>query len=99
MTVTEAAETTISTAIERGIVDERLHAAALAAVRMLAAKADESVYSEKVDNVTLPTLLKYLDALGIVGATVREAAKPEAAKTMTLVDGGSRWARRKASGG
>ena len=97
MTVTEAVETTIAAAIARGIVDERLHAAPVAALRLLADKADHPD-PEKVDNVTLPTLLKYLDALGIVGTSVREAARPEPARAVTLVDGGSRWAKRKASG-
>lgn len=76
-TVAEAAETTISEAISRGIVDDRLHATHVAAIRMLAAKADESVFSDKVDNVTLPTLLRYLDALGIVGEPVEQAAKQQ----------------------
>lgn len=96
-TVAEAVETTISEAISRGIVDRKLHAAPLAAMRYLAARADESVCAERVDNVSMPTLLKYLDALGIIGGEVRDAAKPD--RPATIIDGGSRFASRRASDG
>ena len=63
MTVSEAVEKSISAAIAAGKVDADGHAAALQALRALAAKAD--LCSEK-DNVTFPTLLKYLAALGML---------------------------------
>lgn len=75
-TVAEAVEQTIAEAVARNIVDERLHAAPIAAVRFLAARADESVGSDKVDNVTMPTLLRYLDAMGIVGGKEQAAPQP-----------------------
>lgn len=68
--MSEAMERTISEALRQGMVDPKLHAAPLEALRQLAAKADEGGR----DNVTLPTMLKYLTALGIV----MEPAKPEA---------------------
>ena len=68
--MSDAMERTISEALRQGMVDPKLHAAPLEALRQLAAKADEGGR----DNVTLPTMLKYLTALGIV----MEPAKPEA---------------------
>jgi len=56
------------------------HAATVAAARQVAARVDvlsESGWvdpSGKLDNVTVPTFLKYLDALGLVVAA--EKAKP-----------------------
>ena len=67
MTISEAMETTISEAIKEGIVDERLHAGPLEVLRRLAEKAD----AMEGDNVTLPTMLKYLASMGIID-------KPEA---------------------
>lgn len=61
--IAEATETTITEAIQRGIVDERLHAAPIACVRELAKRADSA--SEN-DNVTLPTMLKFLASMGII---------------------------------
>ena len=75
-TVAEAVEQTIAEAVARNIVDERLHAAPIAAIRFLAARADESVGSDKVDNVTMPTLLRYLDAMGIVGGKAQATQQP-----------------------
>lgn len=63
MTIAEATETTIAEAIERGIVDERLHAAPIECVRELARRADRAGEN---DNVTLPTMLKFLASMGII---------------------------------
>lgn len=63
MTIAEATETTITTAIERGIVDEELHAAPIACVRELARRADSAGEN---DNVTLPTMLKFMASMGII---------------------------------
>lgn len=68
-----AMEKTISEAVRQGIVDPELHAAPIEAMRVLAERADEG---NAHDNVTLPTLLKYLSALGIV----MEPAKPAKAE-------------------
>lgn len=63
MGIAEATETTIMAAIERGIVDEKLHAAPIACVRELARRAD---CASESDNVTLPTMLKFLASMGII---------------------------------
>lgn len=80
MTISEAMETTISEAIRAGIVDPRLHAGPLEALRRLAEKAD----AMEGDNVTLPTMLKYLASLGIVdkaqAPAAPRAAQPEKTK-------------------
>ena len=65
MTIAEATEATIAEAIERGIVDERLHAAPIACVRELARRAD-AMEGNVNDNVTLPTMLKFLASMGII---------------------------------
>lgn len=70
MTVTEAVETSIAAAIAAGTVDERTHAAPLQALRVLARRADTC--DQERDNVTLPTMLKYLTALGMMPAEQAE---------------------------
>jgi hypothetical protein len=62
--VVEATETTLSAAVERGMLDERLHAAPMEALRALADRVDTCDPSK--DNVSLPTFLKYLDALNLL---------------------------------
>ncbi len=76
MRISEAMETTITTALSRGIIDEKLHAGPIACVRELASRAD--MLSEN-DNVTLPTMLKYLQSMGIVDvpAPKRQAKQKE----------------------
>ena len=73
MTVTEAVERSIAAAIEAGTVDEEAHAAPLQALRTLAVRADQA--DPERDNVTLPTMLKYLTALGMLPDTDIAAAK------------------------
>ena len=82
MRIVDAVEVTISEAIRRGIIDEKLHAAPIACVRELASRADAA---NENDNVTLPTMLKYLAALGIVeqpkpGRPPKAQAQPERSK-------------------
>lgn len=78
MTVTEAAEVTIQTALERGMVDQELHAVAIEAIRKLAHDADER---PELNSVTYPTMLKYLGAMGIVDIPTRgKPPKKEAAQ-------------------
>ena len=74
MTVTEAVERSISAAIEAGTVDEVAHAAPLQALRTLAQRADSC--DPERDNVTLPTMLKYLTALGMLPEREAEERQP-----------------------
>lgn len=74
MTMQEAIETSISAAISAGTVDPEAHAAALQALRQLAERADNN--DPERDNVTYPTMLRYLSALGMV--PVQEAAGRQA---------------------
>lgn len=93
MLMRDAIEETIDEATRRGIVDPKLHSAPLEAVRLLARKAD--VMSDN-DNVTLPTLLKYMGALGIVVPPEAKPAKAEKPKPITKLDEmrGKRYGRR-----
>ena len=63
MGIAQATDTTIKAAIERGIIDEELHAAPIACVKELARRAD---LASETDNVTLPTMLKFLVSMGII---------------------------------
>ena len=74
MLMRDAIEETIDEAIKQGIVDTKLHSAPLEAVRLLARKADVMADG---DNVTLPTMLKYLGALHIVDVPQRGRPKKE----------------------
>lgn len=75
MTVTEAVETSISAAIRSGAVDEKAHAAPIQALRLLAKRADTA--DPEKGNVTLPTMLKYLAALGMLPEPDAQPAKPK----------------------
>ena len=68
MTISDAMETTIAEGIRAGIIDPKLHAGPSECIRALAKRAD---WQTENDNVTMPTLLKYLASLNLV-----EAAKP-----------------------
>ena len=77
MTVTDAVEESIAAAIKAGTVDESAHAAPLQALRTLAHRADTC--DPEKDNVTLPTMLKYLAALGMLPEPAKvEQAAPKA---------------------
>lgn len=78
MSMVESVEVTIKTAIAAGIIDRKLHAAPIEAVRMLAERADAMSDS---DNVTLPTMLKYLGAMGIVDIPKRGRPPKEKPET------------------
>lgn len=84
MNLTEAIETSIAAAIKAGVVDERMHAAPIEGLRMLAKRA-ESADPEK-DNVTLPTMLKYLAALNMLPEPAAQPAKPKAGSMRTMRD-------------
>lgn len=95
MTIADATETTISEAIERGIVDEKLHAAPIACVRELARRADNAGEN---DNVTLPTMLKFFASMGIIeqptAVRAPRAIKPdEPAKSKLDAARGDRFRR------
>ena len=78
MSMTESIEVTIKAAIDAEIINPELHAAPIEAVRMLAERADAMSDS---DNVTLPTLLKYLGALNIVEVPKRGRPPKEKPET------------------
>lgn len=63
MLMTDAIEVTIEEAIEQKVIDRKLHAAPIEALRIIAERVDEHVAN---DYVSLPTMLKYLASLGIV---------------------------------
>lgn len=70
MTMDEAVETSIQAAIKAGKINETDHAAPMQALRELAKRS--MVASEK-DNVTFPTMLKYMDSLGLLPDEVVKA--------------------------
>lgn len=74
MTMTEAVNTSIDAAIMSGKIDQTVHAAPIQALRELAARAE--VASER-DNVTYPTMLKYMTALGLLPDEVVTAKTPD----------------------
>ena len=71
MTMEEAVNMSIEAAIKADKIDEVAHAAPIQALRELAKRAE--IASEK-DNVTYPTMLKYMDALGLLPDEVVKAA-------------------------
>lgn len=92
--IADATEITITEAIQRGIVDEKLHAAPIACVRELARRAD---CAGENDNVTLPTMLKFMASMGIIEqpTTVRapRTIQPEEAKSKLDSARGDRYKR------
>lgn len=74
MTMEEAVEISIKAAIKAGKISEVDHAAPMQALRELAKRS--MVASEK-DNVTFPTMLKYMDSLGLLPEEVVKATKPD----------------------
>ena len=94
--IADATEITITEAIQRGIVDEKLHAAPIACVRELAKRAD-AMEGNVNDNVTLPTMLKFMASMGIIEqpTTVRapRTIQPEEAKSKLDSARGDRYKR------
>lgn len=72
-TMVEAVEISIAEALKDKRIDKKKHAAMIQAVRELAARAD---IGDIKDNVTFPTLLKYLVALGLTPDEITETKKP-----------------------
>lgn len=64
----EAVNTSVEAALHDGTLDERKNAAVIAALRTLASQIDNSEIISidgKMDNVTLPTLIKLMQIAGI----------------------------------
>lgn len=64
----DAVNTTVEAAIKAGKLDRNLHAAPIEIMRSLARTADQPDFpcvGKSYDNVTIPTLLKYLQSLGL----------------------------------
>ena len=74
MAIADEMERTIAEATARGIIDPELHAGPIACVRDLACRAD---LAGENDNVTFPTLLKYLGAMGVVDVPTRGRPKKQ----------------------
>ena len=82
MTMEESVNVSIEAALASGRIDGTVHAAPIQALRELAKRAD--VASER-DNVTFPTMLKYMAALGILPEVDEAAsAKPKAGGSSSL---------------
>lgn len=76
----DAVNTTISEAVKRGIVDERLHAAPISVMRSIAETIDDPdfpIINDRYDNVSIPTLLKYLQSLGLTIQEQKPGSKQE----------------------
>ena len=80
-------EETVSEALERSIRNAKhlrsVHSASVAAARMAARRLDELdangwEIDGKLDNVTLPTFLKYMDTLGLTPGVSGKQAAPAA---------------------
>lgn len=85
MTLDEAVDMSIDAAIKAGKINATDHAAPIQALRDLAKRA--MVASEK-DNVTYPTMLKYMDSLGLLpDEVVKTTASDGKSASMTRMRG------------
>ena len=89
MTIEEAVNMSIDAAIKAGKIKRVEHAAPIQALKALARRAD--VASEK-DNVTFPTMLKYMDSLGLLPDEVVTARDSEG-KTSSMAKMRGKFAR------
>ena len=83
--IEQALEESIDEAVNRGIIDRKLHAAPLAVMLSLAKTIDTPTFpivEDKYDNVSIPTLLRYMQSMGL---TLHEnpRAKQEKAETVS----------------
>lgn len=70
----QAVDESIAAAVAAKAVDAKAQAAPIEALRLMADRVDAD--PESKDNVTFPTMLKYMDALGILpDASAKQAAK------------------------
>ena len=73
--IEQALAVSIEEAVGRGIIDRRLHAAPIAVMLSLARTIDTPTFpivEDKYDNVSIPTLLRYMQSMGL---TLQENAK------------------------
>lgn len=65
----KAVNRSIEAAVAKGIIDRNVQAAPICAMRILAEQLDDPdwpiIHGGKLDNVSLPTMLRYCQALGI----------------------------------
>lgn len=64
----DSVTTTINEAVKRGIIDRKLHAAPISVMLKLAETIDDPefpIINDRFDNVSIPTLLKYMQSLGL----------------------------------
>lgn len=73
----DSVATTINEAVKRGMIDRKLHAAPISVMLKLAETIDDPefpIINDRFDNVSIPTLLKYMQSLGL---TVQEQPAKE----------------------
>ena len=76
----DAVNTTINEAVRRGVIDPVLHAAPISVMRGIAETIDTPgfpIIEDRYDNVSIPTLLKYLQSLGLTVQDIKPAKKAE----------------------
>ena len=76
----DAVRTTLNEAIKRGAIDRDLHAAPISVMLTIAETIDNPefpIIDNRYDNVSIPTLLKYLQAMGLTVTDVKPQKKEE----------------------
>lgn len=72
-----AVKESIDEAVERGIIDRKLHAAPIAVMLKTARTIDLPTFpmvEDRYDNVSVPTLLRYMQSMGL---TLQDSGKAE----------------------
>ena len=83
----------IMAAVAAGRIDPKAHAAPIEALRELARKA-EAADPDSRDNVTFPTMLKYMDALRLLPDPPAAEPEPAAKKAGNLVKFQGKYGKR-----
>ena len=80
--IVDSVTTTINEAVKRGMIDRKLHAAPISVMLKLAETIDDPefpIINDRFDNVSIPTLLKYMQSLGLTAQEQpTKEAKPKA---------------------
>lgn len=87
MTLYDAVCASVEACIDDGTLDKRKHAGAIEALKKLAQNCDNNDLER--DNVTMPTMLKYFSALGMLPGGAKAPAtgnQPAQRKKPTLVE-------------
>ena len=82
--IERAVQTSIEAGISAGTIDRKLHAAAIASMLTIARTIDLPTFpmvgDDRYDNVSIPTLLRYLQAMGLTVAEVKPARSKKASE-------------------